>query len=388
MPDKKKVMVIIGTRPEATKMGPLVKELQRHPDWFDTRLVVTGQHRQQLQQALAYFDLVPDVDLDIMKEQQSLAYVATAAIAGLDKVMEADRPDIVLAHGDTQTTFCAGLTAFFHRVPVGHVEAGLRSFNKYSPWPEEINRRLVDVVSDIYFAPTEVGRQNLLAEGYQENIYVTGQTAVDAALSTYRKDYTFMETRLNELLRHPGRIIAMTAHRRENYGEPMRQMFSAVRRVVDDNPDVLLIYPVHLSPIVRQAAAEGLQGHERIQLLEPIEFPDMVNLLARSYMVMSDSGGLQEESTVFSRPMVLMRDTTERPEAVEAGAVYLAGTAEADIYRVASRLLSDSEFYNRMASAKNPFGDGHASARIVQILAHYFGFTETLPDEFRFDEER
>jgi UDP-N-acetylglucosamine 2-epimerase (non-hydrolysing) len=369
-------------------MGPLVKELQRHPDWFDTRLVVTGQHRQQLQQALAYFDLVPDVDLDIMKEQQSLAYVATAAIAGLDKVMEADRPDIVLAHGDTQTTFCAGLTAFFHRVPVGHVEAGLRSFNKYSPWPEEINRRLVDVVSDIYFAPTEVGRQNLLAEGYQENIYVTGQTAVDAALSTYRKDYTFMETRLNELLRHPGRIIAMTAHRRENYGEPMRQMFSAVRRVVDDNPDVLLIYPVHLSPIVRQAAAEGLQGHERIQLLEPIEFPDMVNLLARSYMVMSDSGGLQEESTVFSRPMVLMRDTTERPEAVEAGAVYLAGTAEADIYRVASRLLSDSEFYNRMASAKNPFGDGHASARIVQILAHYFGFTETLPDEFRFDEER
>lgn len=388
MSDKKKVMVIIGTRPEATKMGPLVKELQRHPHWFDTRLVVTGQHRQQLQQALAYFDLVPDVDLDIMKEQQSLAYVATAAIAGLDKVMEADRPDIVLAHGDTQTTFCAGLTAFFHRVPVGHVEAGLRSFNKYSPWPEEINRRLVDVVSDIYFAPTEVGRQNLLAEGYQENIYVTGQTAVDAALSTYRKDYTFMETRLNELLRHPGRIIAMTAHRRENYGEPMRQMFSAVRRVVDDNPDVLLIYPVHLSPIVRQAAAQGLQGHERIQLLEPIEFPDMVNLLARSYMVMSDSGGLQEESTVFSRPMVLMRDTTERPEAVDAGAVHLAGTAEADIYDVANRLLRDSEFYNRMASAKNPFGDGHASARIVQILAHYFGLTADLPDEFAFDEER
>lgn len=388
MAGKKKIMVIIGTRPEATKMGPLVQELMLHPQWFDTRLVVTGQHREQLHQALSYFDLIPDVDLEIMREQQSLAYIATSAIAGLDKVMEADRPDMVLVHGDTQTTFCAGLTAFFHRIPVGHVEAGLRSFNKYSPWPEEINRRLVDVVADLYFAPTSVGRENLLSEGYRDNIFVTGQTAVDAAMATHRDDYSFKQAELNGLLEHPGRIIAMTAHRRENYGEPMRQMFTAVRRVVDAHPDTLVIYPVHLSPAVRQAAAQFLGGHERIKLLDPIEFPDMVNLLARSYMVMSDSGGLQEESTVFKRPMILMRDTTERPEAVEAGAVHLAGTAEADIFAVANRLLEDSDFYQCMASAKNPFGDGRASARIAQILAHYFGLADSLPDEFKFDEER
>lgn len=388
MPDRKKIMVIIGTRPEATKMGPLVQELMRHPQWFDTRLVVTGQHREQLHQALSYFDLTPDVDLEIMRQQQSLAYIATSAIAGLDRVMERDRPDMVLVHGDTQTTFCAGLTAFFHRIPVGHVEAGLRSFNKYSPWPEEINRRLVDVVADLYFAPTPVGRENLLREGYSENIHVTGQTAVDAAMATYRKSYVFKQAELNQLMGHPGRIIAMTAHRRENYGEPMRQMFSAVRRVVETHPDTLLIYPVHLSPAVRQAAAQYLGGHERIKLLDPVEFPDMVNLLARSYMVMSDSGGLQEESTVFGRPMILMRDTTERPEAVAAGAVHLAGTVEEDILEVADRLLRDREFYGRMASARNPFGDGKASARITQIVGHYFGFVKTLPAEFDPDEER
>ena len=388
MPDRKKIMVIIGTRPEATKMGPLVQELMRHLKWFDTRLVVTGQHREQLHQALSYFDLTPDVDLEIMRQQQSLAYIATSAIAGLDRVMERDRPDMVLVHGDTQTTFCAGLTAFFHRIPVGHVEAGLRSFNKYSPWPEEINRRLVDVVADLYFAPTPVGRENLLREGYSENIHVTGQTAVDAAMATYRKSYVFKQAELNQLMGHPGRIIAMTAHRRENYGEPMRQMFSAVRRVVETHPDTLLIYPVHLSPAVRQAAAQYLGGHERIKLLDPVEFPDMVNLLARSYMVMSDSGGLQEESTVFGRPMILMRDTTERPEAVAAGAVHLAGTVEEDILEVADRLLRDREYYGRMASARNPFGDGKASARITQIVGHYFGFVKTLPDEFDPDEER
>lgn len=388
MPERKKVMVIIGTRPEATKMGPLVQELMRHPQWFDTRLVVTGQHREQLHQALSYFNITPDVDLEIMRQQQSLAYIATSAISGLDKVMEKDRPDMVLVHGDTQTTFCAALTAFFHRVPVGHVEAGLRSFNKYSPWPEEINRRLVDVVADLYFAPTPVGRENLLREGFRENIHVTGQTAVDAAMATYRESYVFKQAELNGLMSHPGRIIAMTAHRRENYGEPMRQMFSAVRGVVDAHPDTLLIYPVHLSPAVREAAAKYLGGHDRIKLLDPVEFPDMVNLLARSYMVMSDSGGLQEESTVFGRPMILMRDTTERPEAVLAGAVHLAGTMDADIADVAHRLLIDGDFYRRMSGARNPFGDGRASARITKIIAHYFGFAQDLPDEFNPDEER
>jgi len=380
---RKKIMVVIGTRPEATKMGPVILKLKQHEDWFDTTLVVTGQHKEQLYQSLRPFGVIPDVDLEIMRDKQTLTYVTTAALTGLDEVIVKRKPDLLLVHGDTQTTFAAGLAAFFRKVAVGHVEAGLRSFNRYSPWPEEVNRRLVDVVSDILFAPTWLGRDNLMAEGYAPaQIYVTGQTAVDAALAMYRPNYSFGYPELNEIMGHQGRIIAMTAHRRENYGEPMHQMFTAVRRLVEDNPDTLLVYPVHLSPTVRSVAQDVLSGHERIRLLEPIDFPDMVNLMARSYMVMSDSGGLQEESTVFGRPMILMRDTTERPEAVDTGAVYLAGTETEPIYTVASRLLQDAAFYNKMATATNPFGDGRAAERIVGILAHYFGFAENLPEEF------
>ena len=381
--ERTKVMVVIGTRPEATKMGPVILKLKEQEQWFETKLVVTGQHKEQLYQSLRPFGITPDIDLEIMRDKQTLTYVTTAALTGLDEVIGHNRPDIVLVHGDTQTTFAAGLAAFLHKVPVGHVEAGLRSFNRHSPWPEEINRKLVDVVADLLFAPTKLGRANLVAEGYDpRQIYVTGQTAMDAAQAVYRPDYSFLNPALNSITQHPGRVIAMTAHRRENYGAPMRQMFTAVRRLVEANPDTLLVYPVHLSPTVRYAAQEILSNHERIVLLEPIDFPDMVNLMARSYMVMSDSGGLQEESTVFGRPMVLMRDTTERPEAVETGAVYLAGTGTEPIFDVASRLLHDPIFYKKMATAKNPFGDGRASERIVAILANYFGYTDNVPTEF------
>ncbi len=376
-------MVVFGTRPEATKMCPVVQELRRYSDRFETRVVVTGQHREQLHQALTHFGIQPDVDLEIMKPNQSLAYVTAAAITGLDRVVAEEKPDMILIHGDTQTTMCGGMVASFHRIPVGHVEAGLRSHNKYSPWPEEINRRIVDVVSDLLFAPTSVGHQNLIREGYSEkHIYVTGQTAVDAAIHTHMPSYNFQEARLNDLVQFDGRIITVTAHRRENYGAPMEQMFRAIRRVADEHPDVAVIYPVHLSPYVRELAGTMLGGHERIHLIDPIEYPDMINLLSRSYLVLSDSGGLQEETPVFRKPLVLMRDTTERPEAVTANAVYLAGTEEAAIYDITTRLLTDSELYDAMANAGNPFGDGQASARIVQIIAHYFGYTDELPKPF------
>lgn len=364
-------------------MCPVVHELKKHPEWFETKVVVTGQHREQLYQALAHFEIQPDIDLCLMKDNQSLAYFTSAAISGLDKIVSEDRPDLILIHGDTQTALCGGLVAFFHKIPVGHVEAGLRSHNKYSPWPEEVNRRMVDVVTDLLFAPTSIGKDNLMKEGCnRDHIFVTGQTAVDAAILTNKADYNFHETKLNDLVRHEGRITTMTAHRRENYGVPMKQMFGAIRRVVDEQPDVSIIYPVHLSPTVRDTAYKMLSGHARIHLLDPIEYPDMINLLSRSYLIVSDSGGLQEETPVFKKPLVLMRDTTERPEAVAANAVYLAGTDESSIYDITTRLLTDTNFYEGMASAGNPFGDGQASGRIVNIIAHYFGFTANLPVEF------
>ncbi len=382
--NRKKVMVIFGTRPEATKMCPVVQELKKHPEWFETKVVVTGQHREQLYQALSHFDIHPDVDLCLMKVNQTLAYITSAAITGLDKVISEERPDLILIHGDTQTAVCGGMVAFFHKIPVGHIEAGLRSHNKYSPWPEEINRRIVDVVSDFLFAPTSNSKDNLIREGYSEkDIYITGQTAVDAAILTNRSDYVFNEARLNHIVKQKSRIITMTAHRKENYGSPMIQMFRAIRRIADENPDISVIYPIHLSPIVRETAHKILSGHDRIHLLDPIDYPDMINLLSRSFLILSDSGGLQEETPVFNKPLVLMRDTTERPEAVTANAVYLAGTEEGAIHAVTNRLLTDLNFYNTMSNAVNPFGDGHASKRIVQIIAHHFGFVSELPQEFK-----
>jgi len=382
--NKKKIMVIFGTRPEATKMCPVVQELKKYPEWFETKVVVTGQHREQLHQSLSHFDIIPDVDLALMKDKQTLASFTSSAISGLDHIVAEDRPDLILIHGDTQTALCGGLVAFFNKIPIGHIEAGLRSHNKYSPWPEEANRQIVDVVTDLLFAPTVIGKENLLREGYRsDHIFITGQTAVDAAIHTNKAHYIFKENRLNSLIQHQGKIVTLTAHRRENYGQPMKNMFKAIRRLVDEQSDVSVIYPVHLSPTVRELAFDMLSGHERIHLLDPLDYQDMINLLSRSYLILSDSGGLQEETTVFNKPLVLMRDTTERPEAIAVNAVYLAGTEESSIYEITTRLLVDSEFYNKMTTASCPFGDGQASRRIVSILAHFFGFVSVLPVEFK-----
>lgn len=381
--NRKKIMVVFGTRPEATKMGTVIKELRKHPDWFEVLIVATGQHREQLHKALEAFNLQPDINLDIMKVQQTPAYITASVIEGLDKIIYKEEPDLVLVHGDTQTTVSAALAACYNKIPVAHVEAGLRSFNRNSPWPEEINRCITDVISSIFFAPTNVNRGNLKSEGIDEKkIYVTGQTQIDSAMEMYEPKYDFHEKRLSDI-DFSRRVILVTAHRRENYGEPMRQMFKAMRRIVDENPDVTLVYPVHLSPIVQEIAKAFLSNHNRIILLDPLDYKDMINLISRVYLVMSDSGGLQEECPVFHKPLVLMRDTTERPEGVTAGITILSGTSENGIYEAASKLLRNEAEYSARANKSNPFGDGKASERIVKAIAYYFGFMENAPEEFK-----
>jgi UDP-N-acetylglucosamine 2-epimerase (non-hydrolysing) len=379
---KKKIMVVFGTRPEATKMGTVIQELKKYPHWFEIVVVVTGQHKEQLFKALNAFNLQPDINLDIMKVQQTPSYVTSAVIEGLDEIFAKEKPDLVLVHGDTQTSVSAALAATYSKIPVGHVEAGLRSFNKTSPWPEEINRCVIDVISSVFLAPTPVNKENLLREGINsEYIYVTGQTQIDSAMAMYKPEYCFQETQLNNV-DYSKRLVIVTAHRRENYGEAMKQMFRAMLRTVNDHPDIIMIYPVHLSPIVQETAKSILSNHERIILLDPIDYRDMINLISRAYLVMSDSGGLQEECPVFHKPLVLMRDTTERPEGVESGVTILCGTTEEAIYEETHKLLTDDDEYNRRANAKNPFGDGKASERIVYALAHYFGFVQEPPIEF------
>lgn len=379
---KKKIIVVFGTRPEATKMGTVIQELKKHSHWFETIVIATGQHKEQLSMALDAFKLKPDMNLDIMKVQQTPSYVTSAVITGLDEIFAKEKPDLVVVHGDTQTTVSAALAASYSKIPVAHVEAGLRSFNKTSPWPEEINRCVTDVLSSVFLAPTAVNRENLLREGINsEYIYVTGQTQIDSAMSMYELNYSFQEPKLSSI-DYSKRIILVTAHRRENYGEPMKQMFRSMRQIVDDHPDIIMIYPVHLSPIVQETAKSILSNHERIILLDPIGYRDMINLMSKAYLVMSDSGGLQEECPVFHKPLVLMRDTTERPEGVESGVTILCGTAQAAIYEATHKLLTDDDEYTRRANAKNPFGDGKASERIVNALAHYFGFIQEAPIEF------
>lgn len=381
---KKKIMLVIGTRPEATKMVPVIQALHKRTDWFETKLVVTGQHKEQMEQSLSPFNIIPDIDLNIMKQNQSLAYVTTSAISGLDELMIEDRPDFVLVHGDTQASFCGATTAFFHKIPVGHIESGLRSHNKYSPFPEEVNRRLVDVIADLHFAPTWINKKNLLSEGYSEDtIHITGQTGVDLTMISHDDDYKFINSAYDRIFDHKGRLLTMTAHRRENLGQGMVQMFRAIRRLVDDHEDVLLVYPVHLSPRVRETAFKILSDHDRILLTEPAGYTDMINLMSRSYMVLSDSGGLQEETVVFNKPLILMRDTTERPEALEGGSAFLSGTDEETIYKKGYELLNDEGEYQRMAKAKNPFGDGQASDRIVKIIAKHFGLYNEKIEGFK-----
>ena len=362
----KKVMLVFGTRPEAIKMCPLVNELKRRPDEFQTVVCVTGQHREMLAQVLEAFHVVPDYDLDIMKAQQTLFDITTLILERIRAVLEAEKPDIVLVHGDVSTTFVTALACFYLQIPVGHVEAGLRTYDIFSPYPEEFNRQAVSILARWNFAPTERSRQNLIREGKKpENIFVTGNTVIDALKTTVREDYTHPELEWAS----GSRLIFITAHRRENLGEPMHRMFRAIRRVLEAHPDVKALYPIHMNPAVRKAAAEELSGFDRIHITEPVDVLDCHNIMARSYLVLTDSGGIQEEAPSLGKPVLVMRDTTERPEGVDAGTLKLVGTDEAVIYENFCRLLDDKDAYNAMAHASNPYGDGYACQRIADILA-------------------
>jgi len=360
----KKIMLVFGTRPEAIKMCPLVKELKTR-DNLETIVCVTGQHRQMLDQVLQAFDVVPDYDLSIMKDKQTLFDITTNILNRIKAVLEEVRPDVVLVHGDTSTTFVTALACFYLQIPVGHVEAGLRTYNIYSPYPEEFNRQAVGIISRYNFAPTELSKENLLREGKKpETIYVTGNTAIDALKTTVREGYTHPQLEWTE----GSRLIMITAHRRENLGQPMKHMFRAIRRCLEDHPDVKAIYPIHMNPAVRQTADEILGGEDRIRIIEPLEVLDFHNFLARSYMILTDSGGIQEEAPSLGKPVLVMRDTTERPEGIAAGTLKLVGTDEEVIYRNFKLLLENPEEYMKMSNASNPYGDGFACRRIADIL--------------------
>lgn len=361
---KIKVMTVFGTRPEAIKMAPLVKELKSR-DEIDCIVCVTAQHRQMLDQVLKAFEIEPDYDLNIMQQGQSLSDITARALKGLEDVIKNVMPDIVLVHGDTTTTFAGALAAYYSQVDVGHVEAGLRTWNKYSPFPEEMNRQMVGVIADMHFAPTENSKNSLLNEGKkQENIYVTGNTAIDALSTTVKPDYT------NSILEwaKDSRLIMITAHRRENLGEPMRGMFKAIKRIIEEYPDVKAVYPVHLNPKVREVANEVLGDEDRIKLIDPLEVIDFHNFLSRSYLILTDSGGIQEEAPSLGKPVLVLRDTTERPEGIKAGTLKLAGTDEETIYRLTKELLDDKKEYEKMSKASNPYGDGQASKRIADAI--------------------
>ena len=360
----KTVMLVFGTRPEAIKMCPLVNELKTR-EGIKTVVCVTGQHRQMLDQVLAAFGVEPDYDLSIMKDKQTLFDITTNILNRIKAVLEEVKPDVVLVHGDTSTTFVTALACFYLQIPVGHVEAGLRTYNIYSPYPEEFNRQAVSIISQYNFAPTARARDNLLHEGKRaETIFVTGNTAIDALQTTVREDYTHPELTWAQ----GSRLIVITAHRRENLGEPMHHMFRAIRRIMDEHPDVKAIYPIHMNPVVRQAADEELRGCDRIHIIEPLEVLDFHNLLARSYLILTDSGGIQEEAPSLGKPVLVMRDTTERPEGIDAGTLRLVGTNEDVIYRNFKQLLEDNDAYQAMAHASNPYGDGRACRRIADIL--------------------
>ena len=360
----RKIMVVFGTRPEAIKMCPLVNELKRRKG-LQTVVCVTGQHRQMLDQVLEAFHVAPDYDLSIMKQRQTLFDVTTGILNGIKDVLETEKPDVVLVHGDTSTTFVTALACFYLQIPVGHVEAGLRTYHIYSPFPEEFNRQAVSIISQYNFAPTERSKANLLREGRSEQtIYVTGNTAIDALKTTVRRDYTHPELEWAA----DSRLILITAHRRENLGEPMMHMFRAIRRCMDEHPDLKAIYPIHMNPAVRETADRILGGDERIHIIEPLEVIDFHNFLSRSYLILTDSGGIQEEAPSLGKPVLVMRDTTERPEGIQAGTLKLVGTEEQRIYENFKLLLEDREEYEKMCHASNPYGDGHASERIADVL--------------------
>ena len=378
---KIKIMSVFGTRPEAIKMAPLVKELAKYPD-VESICCLTGQHREMLDSVMEIFDLQGDYDLNIMEKRQTLSTITTKTLLGMEKVMEQCRPDMILVHGDTSTTFAGALAAFYHQVPVGHVEAGLRTWDKYSPFPEEMNRTLVGDIAELHFSPTKANADNLRREAIAGKIFITGNTAIDAMGYTVKDDYTFATAELNDLDFKGRRVIVVTCHRRENYGEPMEQIMKAIAKVVELHPDVEVVYPVHLSPVVQECAAKYLGNRERIHLIAPVDVQEMHNLLARCYMVMTDSGGLQEEAPALGKPVLVMRRETERPEAIAAGTAKLAGVEYQAVLDEANRLLDSPESYREMAKAVNPYGDGHACARIAQAIRYHFGLTEEMPQDF------
>ena len=381
---KLKVMVVFGTRPEAIKMAPLVLELQKHSDCIETITVVTAQHRQMLDQVLETFRIQPNYDLDIMGKNQSLLDITAKILQKFDPIVKKELPDMILVHGDTTTTFVASLVAFYNQVRIGHVEAGLRTFDKYSPFPEEMNRQMTDNLADLYFAPTSESKENLLKENHPESaIIITGNTAIDALKLTVQSDYYHeVLDRLDPLKK----LVLVTMHRRENQGQPMRNVFTALREMVDLHSELEVVYPVHLSPAVQEAAKDILSDHERIHLIEPLDVLDFHNLASRSYFIMTDSGGVQEEAPSLGKPVLVLRDTTERPEGVRAGTLKLVGTDPNRVKEAMTALLTDEKLYRDMSQAPNPYGDGKASERIVQAIQHYFGLTEAV-SEFKEGDE-
>ena len=376
---KIKVMTVFGVRPEAIKMAPLILELERHSEDIESIVCVTAQHRQMLDQVLEVFNITPDYDLDVMKERQTLNEVTVRVLEGLEPVLREAKPDIVLVHGDTLTTFLASYAAFLQQIKVGHVEAGLRTWNKLSPYPEEMNRQLTGVLADLHFAPTDMSGSNVLRENKSESsVFVTGNTVTDVFQYTVREDYN-----------HPvlefakgKRLILMTAHRRESQGEPHRNIFKAVKRIADEFEDIAIVYPVHPSPAVKEPAYELLGNHPRIKLIDPLDVVDFHNIYPHTHLILTDSGGMQEEAPSFGVPVLVLRDTTERPEGIEAGTLELVGTDEENVYARTKALLTDSELYASMSEAANPYGDGHASERIVSAILHYFGKKEERPETF------
>ena len=378
---KYKIMSVFGTRPEAIKMAPLVKELGKYDD-LESICCLTGQHREMLDSVMEIFKLQADFDLNIMEKRQTLSTITTKTLLGMEQVMEQCKPDMILVHGDTSTTFAGALAAFYHQVPVGHVEAGLRTYDKYSPFPEEMNRTLVGDIADLHFSPTRANAENLRRESVAGEIFITGNTAIDAMGYTVKADRKFQDELLNRLDFEHHRIIAVTCHRRENYGKPMEDIMSAIAEVVRTHEDVEVVYPVHLSPVVRECAQKYLGGKERIHLIDPLDVEEMHNLLARCFMVMTDSGGLQEEAPALGKPVLVMRRETERPEAIAAGTAKLAGVTYEGVLAEANRLLDDPTAYQAMAKAVNPYGDGHACRRIAQAIRWHFGLTDERPADF------
>ena len=379
---KIKVMSVFGTRPEAIKMAPLVRALGEDGR-FESLCCLTGQHRQMLDSVMEIFRLKADYDLNIMQKQQTLSSITTRTLLGMESVLQEAEPDLVLVHGDTSTTFAGALSAFYHKVPVGHVEAGLRTYDRYSPFPEEMNRTLVSDIAELHFAPTAANGENLRKEAIRGEIFLTGNTVIDAMKITVRPDYRFQTEALNELDFSGKKIITLTCHRRENYGAPMESIMQAVRAIVEAHPEVEVVYPVHLSPVVQECARRNLGGLERVHLIQPVNVEEMHNLMARSYLVMTDSGGLQEEAPAMGKPVLVLRRETERPEAVAAGTVKLAGVEKDQILSMAEELLTDPAAYAAMAHAVNPYGDGRACGRIVQAIAWHFGLTPDRPADFR-----